>query len=183
VLADAGMTEPPDEDRGMAPRTLIAAPWAPPRRDELPACVAAVESLAERFDIEAAWFHKVETGIDGVAWAELVAEAADVAPEPDDDDDGGEPDPVDEPAADPAADEPIAPSVLYTAPEITAAGIDTSGEREDDDDDDDDLDADFAELDAQSQQQPDVESHWRHGPPTSASRSSSPGSSRPARSR
>src|SRR5204863_7385943 len=76
VLADVGMTEAPDEDRSTPARTLIAAPWAPPRRDELPACVAAVESLAERFDVDAAWFYKVETAIDGVAWAELVADAA-----------------------------------------------------------------------------------------------------------
>jgi len=190
VLADAGMTEPPD-DRPVPDRRLVATPWAPPRKDELAAHQAAIESVAAPFDLEIAWFVKVETAIDGVAWAELAREAeaeqramdaaaaeanADIDEDDDnddddDDDDGGDDD--DAPDADVLADaptgvrtpvvDPDAPHVVYSAP----------GVPEDDEDDldvdQDDLDLDELDDDDDGSDQPHVESHWRHGPPPTES--------------
>jgi hypothetical protein len=179
IMADAGMTEPPDDH--VAPeRVLVAAPWAPPRKDELAAHQAAVESLAEPFEIEQAWFVKIETGIDGVAWAELAAEAeaeqrlidGDAGRAADENEDAadlaegealaaaaaeaaGEPQSVDD-------DEPSVPEVVYSAPGAPP------------DDDEDNLEAqqdaedEVLEVDA-SDLGPEVESHWRHGPPPTES--------------
>jgi hypothetical protein len=175
VLAAAGMTEPPDEDRELPARRLVAAPWAPPRKDELAVHQTAIEGLVERFDLEAAWFYKVETAIDGVAWSELVHEAevearalddaadeanaaveADAARDDDDDDLDAELAGGDGPVPDPEA-----PQVVYSAPDIPEDDEDDLDADEDDDLEDDE--DDDPEL------QPDVESHWRHGPPPTES--------------
>ena len=53
-------------------RQWLAAPWLPPAADELAAQRAAFDAVAvPTFELEAIWFVKVETGVDGVAWLEL----------------------------------------------------------------------------------------------------------------
>jgi hypothetical protein len=171
ALADAGMTEPPD-DRAVPARALVAAPWAPPRKDELAAHHAAIQGLVDEFELERAWFVKIETSIDGVAWHELAQEAeaeqraiddaaAEVEAETEAELAAGED------APDAAGEEEEEASVVYSAPGAPP------------DDDEDNLDAeDDAELAAAEEEEadidpsdlgPEVESHWRHGPPPTES--------------
>jgi hypothetical protein len=153
ALADAGMTATPDDDRTLPARRLIAAPWAPPGKDELAAQRSTIEAVGQR-----------------VRDAEVVARALEAVPAPtDDDDDDDDDDALDEEptgvrptvaAADP-------PQVVYSAPEMGGDAPDlTASTAADDDDEDEDDDDDLGdELD----DQPDVESHWRHGPPPTES--------------
>jgi tetratricopeptide (TPR) repeat protein len=78
ALSAAGVAESDDDATdGAAPaRVWHAAPWLPPAPDELDAQRAALAAVASRFDLEHVWCVKVETGIDGVAWLELVASEA-----------------------------------------------------------------------------------------------------------
>ncbi len=89
ALEQAGITEGPEEPGGGEPhRVWHATPWLPPTSEELDAQRAALDDIAARFELEAMWFVKVETGIDGVAWLELVAQEQ---REDDEDDEPGEP--------------------------------------------------------------------------------------------
>jgi len=83
MLAVGGVTEPVDSDEPATlagslhhdasaaeddPRELMAAPWMPPSTSELVAQRQALDHAAAKFDIVAAWFLKVETGVDSTAW-------------------------------------------------------------------------------------------------------------------
>ncbi|HUJ58206.1 MAG TPA: hypothetical protein VLX92_06930 [Kofleriaceae bacterium] len=147
-LSRAGITEPADEDAGDEPaRQWHAAPWLPPAEAQLPAQRAALERAAEQFGLDASWFVKVETAIDGVAWLEVAAEGQPAAVE-------------DEGAADELVDAVFdrpPEEVLYAAPdappaEVGEPALAEPAEPEDDGEDEDD------ELAA-------VESHWRLGAP------------------
>lgn len=77
LLAAAGITED-DSDETAAdddepPLRLLTAPWLPPLPEEIAAQRAGVERAHELHAIEAVWFVKVETGIDGEAWQDLRA--------------------------------------------------------------------------------------------------------------
>jgi hypothetical protein len=75
VLASAGITEDDSEetsaDDDEQPLQLLAAPWLPPLAEELATQRAGLERAHALHPIEAVWFVKVETGIDGEAWQEL----------------------------------------------------------------------------------------------------------------
>lgn len=155
VLARAGVTEvsETEDERGEA-RQWLAAPWLPPSASQLDGQRAAVEQAAAAFALDAVWFVKVETGIDGVAWLELAASEPAAGDEDDEADDeaAGSTEIVD------AIFEEQ--EVLYAAPDAPAAADDDVGADADEDDDDDDGDGGFgveAEL--------EMESHWRNGPP------------------
>lgn len=161
-LGLAGITESDDEpsdqhdrdDEHPEPaRRWHAAPWLPPSSDELDAQRIAIAETARKFDVDAMWFVKVETGIDGVAWLELAALDAQASDGDDDDDD-------DEPAetVDAIFDAPA--EVLYAAPDAPEAEVQADEDADDDDGDADDDDDDTNEHDISV-----VESHWRNGPP------------------
>src|SRR5688572_30822421 len=146
ALSVAGVTEKADEDADSEPdRQWHAAPWLPPAAHEVDPQRLALEATGEPFAIEAVWLVKVETGVDGITWLELMAmearEEADPMPtEPSDVVDG-----VFEEGQE----------VLYAAPdapppEATAA----------DDDSDEDDPAELEDLEVIT-----LESHWRNGPP------------------
>ena len=101
-----------DDDADIVARQWLAAPWLPPAASEIDAHRAAVVELAERYELEGVWFVKIETGIDGVAWRELVA-----ASQPVGDDDDDETRPADPPGdvVDAIFDEQA--EVLYAAPD------------------------------------------------------------------
>ena len=170
AMAAANMTELPDDDRpDNGPRRLLAAPWAPPLATELDAHRATIEELSSRFELETAWFYKVETSIDGVAWVEWLREmrAADDGDESyedddedeiDDDDIGFAPDDGEDPPSDDEGDEDEdddddeakqfhGAQVVYSAPDapggIDAALMDAAlGEAASADADDEDEDED-----------------------------------------
>jgi hypothetical protein len=77
LLAAAGITEDDSDetaaDDGEPPLRLLTAPWLPPLAEEIPSQRAGVERANELHAIEAVWFVKVETGIDGEAWQDLRA--------------------------------------------------------------------------------------------------------------
>jgi tetratricopeptide (TPR) repeat protein len=149
-LSGAGVTEPADEDTSdEPPRQWHAAPWLPPPDSELEPHRLAIEAAGEKFELDAVWFVKVETGIDGVAWLELAAadgpsEAS--APEGE----VSERDTLDD----------IAQEVLYAAPDAPASAVEPPGlAPEADEDDADEVDEDDEDDDVPA------ESHWRNGPP------------------
>src|SRR5205085_10941466 len=77
ALVAAGVTETDDEpSETEAPRMWHAAPWLPPVSEQLEAPRAALVDIGARFALDTVWCIKVETGIDGVAWLELVAQEA-----------------------------------------------------------------------------------------------------------
>ena len=89
ALEQAGISEGPDDPSGGdGVRVWHAVPWLPPTSEEIDAQRAALADIVTRFDLAHVWFVKVETGIDGVAWLELVAQER--GEEADDDNDGGE---------------------------------------------------------------------------------------------
>jgi len=96
------------------------------------------------------WFIKVETGIDGVAWLEMVAleteDAFDAEPEPAE---SGE-------LVDAIFD--ARAEVLYAAPDAPATEDDADDDPDDGDDGDPDPDSDEHEISV-------LESRWRNGPP------------------
>ncbi len=161
-LGLAGITESDEEEpervdsENATPepaRRWHAAPWLPPSSEELDAQRLAIEATASTFDVDAMWFVKVETGIDGVAWMELTALESDDAEEADGDADitvpGTESDVVDAIFDAPA-------EVLYAAPDAPA----TEEAADDDLDDDDDGDPETGEHEVGV-----LESHWRNGAP------------------
>jgi tetratricopeptide (TPR) repeat protein len=89
ALAAAGITEDDSDetaaDDGEPPLRLLTAPWLPPLTDEIATQRAGLEAAHTAHPIEAVWFVKVETGIDGEAWQDLrathLAEQREVAAE------------------------------------------------------------------------------------------------------
>ena len=149
ALAESGITERAAEDIADEPlRAWHAAPWLPPNDTEIATQRAGLEQAAERFGIDAIWLIKIETGVDGVMWLELMAERREEAEEEDDEAEGES-----------AAGSSALPTseVLYAAPD---APKDDSGEAveadETDDDDAADSDEDIEVI---------LESHWRNGGP------------------
>ena len=146
ALSAAGITEKADEDATDEPdRQWHAAPWLPPPASEIEAHRAALEAAGAKFGLDAAWFVKVETGIDGVAWLELLASEPSVAEQ------GGE--------VIAAELEPEKAEVLYTAPDAPE-----SGEIEDVPEEEPLLEEEEDEGDL-PEEEVLVESHWRNGHP------------------
>ncbi|MEO8705314.1 MAG: tetratricopeptide repeat protein [Kofleriaceae bacterium] len=147
-----GDTEDDSDDAGVEPdRRWHAAPWLPPSPAELEAQRAVLEQAAITYGLEAIWFVKVETGIDGVAWLELSAL------DPQDEDEAlDESDTSSVPAeiVDAIFDQPE--EVLYAAPDAPAAVPELEH-----DDDDDDADTHEEEIEIEGM----IESHWRNGVP------------------
>lgn len=76
ILAAGGITEDDSDeqdDSDEPPLRLLSAPWLPPLADELATQRAALEEVHRTHPLEAVWFVKVETGVDGEAWQELRA--------------------------------------------------------------------------------------------------------------
>lgn len=111
MLAVGGVTEPVDSDEPATlagslhhdasaaeddPRELMAAPWMPPSTSELVAQRQALDHAAAKFEIVAAWFLKVETGVDSTAW---------IHDDGDDDDDDTDDDDTDDDVSDDASGE------------------------------------------------------------------------------
>ncbi len=158
MLGAAGVTEDDreegeDEALDDAPepsRRWHAAPWLPPGPSDLDDQRALLERAGETFDLEAIWFVKVETGIDGIAWLEIAA----LDEREDDDRAPTETSDLDTPAAGPA-------EVLYAAPDAPPETSDG-----DDDDEEEDLELDD-DADTEAHDVGVFESHWRNGPPPS----------------
>ena len=156
ALSAAGITEQADEDSDEDPdRQWHAAPWLPPAPDQIEGHRRSLEEVGAKFEVEAVWFVKVETGVDGVAWLEIAAsepreETAD-EPEP-----GASAEPselVD------AIFEEQAREVIYTAPDAPVAEV---LEDDEDDDEDEELEED---SDVFEVEETPLESHWRNGVP------------------
>jgi len=159
MLGAAGITEDDSEeeegrheDAPEPERRWHAAPWLPPAASELDAQRRVLEDAGRTFELEAIWFVKVETGIDGVAWLEM--NALESSDEDESDDEPAVPSPAAEAVA--AMFETPA-EVLYSAPD---APQETDEPKEEDDDDIDDLEDELVEADVGV-----LESHWRNGPP------------------
>lgn len=77
VLAAAGITEDDSDstaaDDDEPPLRLLTAPWLPPLPEEIAVQRGGIERATQVHTIEAVWFVKVETGIDGEAWQDLRA--------------------------------------------------------------------------------------------------------------
>jgi tetratricopeptide (TPR) repeat protein len=132
-----------DDDEGAA-RQLLAAPWLPPDPSELPGQREALERIGAKYGLDAVWFIKIETGIDGVAWLEIERENRDAAAQ-------AEADEIDDEL------EAVEPAVLYDGGDADVPDDD------DDDDDDDEIDDELdADIDLDEVQ---LDSHWRNGPP------------------
>ena len=145
MLAEAGITEKADDDAGdEPPRRWNAAPWLPPTEPQIAAHRTLCEHAAARFELDAIWFVKVETGIDGVAWLELAEAEGVEATDPSD---------PDEPNAPRGAEE-----VLYAAPDAPGESADDIPEASEEDVDEDPPDGDIDVA---------IESHWRTGTPPS----------------
>ena len=148
TLSAANITEQADDDAADEPaRRWHAAPWLPPDESQLVAHREVLERAAQEFDLDAIWFVKVETGIDGIAWLELMSAEAQAERDADD-------------PAERAETTPEAPAqeVLYAAPDAP----DTDETVEDDP-------PEATEEDADDVYDGDVElgleSHWRNGMP------------------
>ena len=161
ALGDAGVTEDdtdgdaeePDDDAPEPPRRWHAAPWLPPSPTEIDDQRAAFERVAVQFDLEAIWCVKVETGIDGVAWLDLIADER-----------------ADEAAATEEAerDEPrdVVDAIFDDKAEVLYAAPDAPTPDEDDSDEDDEDDEPTAvEADVSVEVEGMIESHWRNGTP------------------
>ncbi len=153
MLSAANITEQADEDAADEPaRRWHAAPWLPPDDAQLVAHRGVLEQAAARFDLDAIWFIKVETGIDGLAWLEL---AAAEAQEPESDESEEAEEPVD------ALFEEPPQEVLYAAPDApdaddTAEDVPVATEADVDEVVEGDLEIGF---------ESGLESHWRNGMP------------------
>jgi tetratricopeptide (TPR) repeat protein len=172
ALAAAGVTEPgEDEADDTTARQLVAAPWLPPTSAEVDGQRSSVEAVGTAYDLDAVWFVKVETGIDGVIWVE--AEQAGLAQDADEDADEELDDPEEDPDADEedptggAAGEGSAATrthreVLYAAPDAPdTSELEAAVQADDDDEDaDEDIEEDDEEDDGVT-----MESHWRNGTP------------------
>lgn len=145
ALAEAGVTAGNDEDNADhaadPDRQLVVAPWLPPTADEVAAQKLALEAAAAKFDLEAIWFVKVETGCDGLAWQP----------------------PGEESSLGTSSSGTVAREILYTAPD---ASLNEATEDEPDDpDDSDDDEEEVDELADDAAEAVQLESHWRNGPP------------------
>jgi len=159
ALGAAGVTEDEhdpqeraerDEAEPEPDRQWHAAPWLPPTAAELDAQRAALEQVAAKYELEAIWCIKVETGIDGVAWLELsVAEPQEAEAE--------DTPPVPAEVVDAIFDQPA--EVLYSAPDAPESPAAEPDDADDDDDDDDDTADEEIEVEGM------IESHWRNGSP------------------
>jgi tetratricopeptide (TPR) repeat protein len=167
ALGAAGVTEPSeqddDDDDGRA-RQWLAAPWLPPVAADLEGQRAAFERAAAAYDLERIWCVKVETGIDGVAWLDLVAA------EPQDPATSEEPTATTTPVVDAIFEQEA--EVLYSAPDapvtepMLAPQVPEAGDDDADDDvDDEDEDEDDADDDGEPGSELGLESHWRNGVP------------------
>jgi tetratricopeptide (TPR) repeat protein len=151
-LSAAGVTEPADEDAGDEPeRQWHAAPWLPPEASKIDEHRVALEAAGAQFGLDGIWFIKVETGIDGVAWLEIVA----AEPRDESEDEAEEAEVPDE-VVDAIFDEG-AREVIYSAPDAPAV------EEADEDDIDEDVTEEEDEV-FEIEDQP-LESHWRNGVP------------------
>ena len=152
-LGAAGVTE--DEPKDPEPRgdddepnrRWLAAPWVPPNAAELETQRAAFERVASKYELEAIWCVKIETGIDGVAWLELSTV------EPQDEDDVLASDSPSE-LVDALFEQPA--EVLYAAPDAPQVDVPDGDPDEDEDDDPDEDEDDEPGM---------IDSHWRSGPP------------------
>jgi tetratricopeptide (TPR) repeat protein len=150
ALSAAAVTEKADEDADNEPdRQWHAAPWLPPAQHEVDPQRVALEATAERFDIEAVWLVKVETGVDGIAWLELAT--MDTPIEDDDEPESGEPPEVVDGVFEEAQQE-----VIYAAPDAPPPEETTVVDELEEDEDEEIVD----ELEVVT-----LESHWRNGPP------------------
>jgi tetratricopeptide (TPR) repeat protein len=142
ALATAGITERADDDTAEEPtRAWHAAPWLPPTDAEIAGQRDALEHVAPRFGLDVIWFVKIETGVDGVMWLEMMSDTGEGEEVRDDDET--------EAAA------PEAPSeVLYAAPDAPQSEHEASVE--DDVVTEDEPEEDFEVI---------LESHWRNGGP------------------
>ena len=150
ALSAAGVTEPADEDADDDPdRQWHAAPWLPPAPEQIEGHRKSLEEIGARYELDAVWFIKVETGIDGVAWLELAAT------EPQEEE-ADEAEASDEPAevVDGVFDEG-AREVLYAAPDAPAV----------EEADESDIDEPEPEEEEVYLEDAPMESHWRNGVP------------------
>ncbi len=144
-LQTAGITEASEDNEDDPDRQWLAAPWLPPAADQLEMQRAAFAEVAATHGLEQIWLVKIETGIDGVAWLDMVATETTGEVEVETDTELSP-----EVAAVLAQDA----EVLYAAPDAPEPTIE---EDLDEDDDDDELDEE--DLDGE------MESHWRNGLP------------------
>ena len=148
-ISETSETEPdPDDPEPDPDRQWIAGPWLPPSLTEVDVQRIALEAVGARYDLEAIHLIKVETGIDGVAWAELAAavrtEEAEEEPEPS----------SEQEVVDAIFDAPA--EVLYAAPDAPSASEEVpEAEPEEDDEEEGEASVEGIEID----------SHWRNGPP------------------
>lgn len=160
TLASAGVTDPDEASASHADgggddieRQWLAGPWLPPTPAELDLQRVALEQVGKAHGLEAIWCVKIETGIDGVTWLELVAteaqeeRAREAAEEPT----SAEPSEVVDAIFDDEAE------VLYSAPDAPEPpDQEETGEVEDE------LEG---ELEIEGVLTSALESHWRNGPP------------------
>jgi tetratricopeptide (TPR) repeat protein len=167
LLGAAGVTEvdepeesetatPPETEEHPEPaRRWHAAPWLPPATQEIESQRVAVERAAATFEIDAMWFVKVETGIDGVAWLEMtVLEPPDEGEESEREE---EEENLDETVKVPIE---IVDAIFDAPAEVLYAAPDAPVERTDDDDEVAPSEETTADHDIGI-----IESHWRNGAP------------------
>ncbi|MGE0868607.1 MAG: hypothetical protein AB7P03_08595 [Kofleriaceae bacterium] len=171
VLAAAGVTElddqsDQDDETDTTARQWLAAPWLPPTTAELDAHRAAFERVASEHGLEAIWCVMVQTGTDGVAWLEMIAEHEDISevPEPGEVEGSGA---VSREAAQVLYAAPDAPDPLEGQTEEMFVGASDADHDDDEDDEDDDGDDESEDEDDDTAVEiaEVTESHWRQGPP------------------
>ena len=150
ALSAAGVTEAADEDADDDPdRQWHAAPWLPPAPEQIEGHRKSLEEIGVRYELDAVWFIKVETGIDGVAWLELAATEPHEE-EPDEAEASDEPAEIVDGVFDEGARE-----VLYAAPDAPAV----------EEADESDIDEPETEEEEVYLEDAPMESHWRNGVP------------------
>ena len=149
-LQTAGITEASEDTEDDPDRQWLAAPWLPPSAEQLQAQREAFAEVAATFQHEQIWCVMIETGIDGVAWLDMVATetTGEVEIEADT-----------ELSPEVAAALAQEAEVLYAAPDAPEQTIDEPLDEDDEDDEDDDDELDEDDLDVE------MESHWRNGIP------------------
>ena len=164
ALAAAGVTEPeeatsPDDGDPTSPSQIASGSRRrgcrpTPSQISRPSARRS-RRAAQVHGLEAIWFVKVETGIDGVAWLELATPEV-----PAEDDEDAEP-VSEEPAevVDAIFDEQA--EVLYAAPDAPPPEADADEDEDDEDEDDEDDEDDDIEAEIGAA----LESHWRNGAP------------------
>ena len=151
ALSTAGVTEQADEETDDEPdRQWHAAPWLPPAPEQIDGHRRSLEEIGGRYGLDAVWFVKVETGIDGVAWLEIAA-AEPQEDEADEADESDEPPELVDGIFDEGARE-----VIYAAPDAPAV--------EEADESDAEAPEEAEDEEVYLEEVP-VESHWRNGVP------------------